>query len=354
MGARGLAAGAVLVAGGLVVGGIVGYRLLDDGKDDGDPVVEEREQRNSGEGEVADSAPSPFAVSDTNNPEATAPVTDSATTADLPADASPAGVSSTSPTIDVPLADMPIDRIGREAMSDEFQVSLSVVLRGDRAMLLALIDSLRADGDAERILRLSIVLGELGDPAIDELIEELAYSADPDLVVASLDLMKRSGVDDVRARAVVSTLLANDSPADVLVPALSAIARPGSATDGERQDMANQIALLTRHESANVRSVSIDLLSRWTSDGSDTPVLLGALQDEDASVRRSAAYSLVGHQHNAEEVVAGLLRTAEDADENEAVRKAAILAVQRSPGADVSQRQRVDEILLLLNRRPAR
>lgn len=355
--ARGLVPAVVLVVACSVV-----FLLIRGGESDGGSIKEAAgagvpaERRSTEADTRSEATASPFDVDIevVVSAENASPTADDAPTAPLTARTSDADASSAPVSSDASAADVPIDRLGRDSMSDEFQAELGAALRGDPAKLLALIDSLRADGDAERIRRLSIVLGELGAPAVDALVEELAYSSDPALVVAALDLMKRSGVDGARARAVVSTLLGNSSAPEVLVPALSAIARPGGASDAERQDMAGQIVLLTNHDSASVRRASVDLLSRWTSDGSDTPVLVSALRDEDASVRRSAAYSLVGHEHNTEDVLAGLLRTIEDPAEDKRVRLAAILAVQRNPGTDETQRQRVEEVLLLLNRRPAR
>ncbi|NND92483.1 MAG: hypothetical protein HKN42_16610, partial [Granulosicoccus sp.] len=96
---------------------------------------------------------------------------------------------------------------------------------------------------------------------------------------------------------------------------------------------------LTSHEDAAVRSISLSILSRWSTDGRDTPVLLDALQDTEQGVRQSAAYALVGHEVVNQSVIDSLWAVAVDDGDTKATRSAAVLALR---GMQLSDAQRRD------------
>lgn len=244
-----------------------------------------------------------------------------------------------------------IQALGRDPMSDAEFDALLARLDADPDLLDALIQELRGESDAARIERLSLLLGDLDHPDVTALAVELAYSSDPALRAAGLDLLQRTGDGSLAERdAVVSGLLSTETDPEILMSALGAIARPGNVDASTRASMVTQVTLLTGHEEASVRRGSIEIVSRWTRDGSDTPVLLGGLTDEDASVRRGAAYAFVGHEAIDDQVRRELLRVAEDGAEALETRSAALLALRRSGAGDEAFRAELDRLQRRLDR----
>lgn len=278
----------------------------------------------------AGDADSPFAVADASAPEVEA----------AEAGTSIAGESAAIASGEGPVRDVPVDlrSLGHAPMSDERFETLRARLATDPALLDALVQELRGETDATRIERLSSLLGTLDDPAVTALAVELAYSSDPALRAAGLDLLGRvDGADVIERDAVVSGLLSSETDVEVLTSALGALVRPGSVDETSRASMSTQVALLADHEDPEVRRASIGILSRWTRDGTDTPVLLDGLRDPDESVRRSAAYALADHEAVDDGVRRELLRVVRDEAESSATRIGALQGLKRAGApADVT------------------
>jgi len=227
------------------------------------------------------------------------------------------------------LSPIDIPAIAREGLSDDEFEALVERLRADPELLAALIDEARSETDPERLEWLLRVLGDVDDPAVVALATEYVYSGDPALQKLGLDLMKRVRPGDPDVLASVSGLLSSEVDGQVLVPALTALARPGDVDDGTRASLVGQVAILVDHTDASVRRTSLTILSRWSNDGTYTPQLLSGLDDTDQTVRRAAAYALVGHEDASPQVQARLTRLASDGNGDQRARRGAILALKR-------------------------
>ncbi len=128
----------------------------------------------------------------------------------------------------------------------------------------------------------------------------------------------------------------------MLVDTLTTLARPGSVDDGARQYLSEQIAFLADHDSEKVRSVSLNILSRWNKNGQYTEVIRGGLTDEAPVVRESAAYALVGHKNVSQTLVDSLLAVATNDQELEQARRGAVLALKGMPISDIERQQVMD------------
>ena len=288
------------------------------------------------------SAPSPFSTADPSGDDVDA-------VPDEPL------VTEGAALVPIEVDDSPVDLagLGREPIGDDEFERLAARLRDDPALLAALIDEVRSETDPVRLERLLRLLGDVENPAVTALATELVYSGDDASRILGLDLMKRIGGEDAGVVSAVSGLLSTEVDGDVLVPALTALARPGRVGGAEADALAGQVALLTGHEDPAVRRTSIDILSRWSDDATYTPQLLAGLDDPDPTVRRTAAFAFVGHADDSDEVRRALFAVAEDDASEEAPRRGAILALRGMP-VDDDERARVDAIERRLDTRPLR
>ena len=248
----------------------------------------------------------------------------------------------------------PVDlaALGRGPIADAEFERLATKLAEDPALLQAFVDEIRSETDPERLRRLLHLLGDIDDPAVLALATELVYSGDPAVAELGLDLLKRVRPGDPDAQAVVSGLLATETEARLLVPTLTALARPGATPAGERAALAGQVALLTDHADPAVRRSSLNILSRWSDDATHTPRLVAGLADEDPSVRRAAAFAFVGFPDQSDEVRRELFAVADDSGNDEGTRRGALLALQRMELGE-TERTRVASIERALDTRPA-
>ena len=294
-------------------------------------------------------APDPGAAAE--SPFATAGPAADAVDARRAVPAEPAVPAPAPTTVD----DSPVDlaSLGREPIGDDEFERLAARLRDDPALLAALIDEVRSETDPVRLERLLRLLGDVDDPAVTALATELVYSGDDASRTLGLDLMKRIGGADAGVVSAVSGLLSTEVDGEVLVPALTALARPGRVGGAEADALAGQVALLTGHEDPAVRRTSLDILSRWSDDATYTPQLLAGLDDPDPTVRRTAAFAFVGHADDSDEVRRALFAVAEDDASEEAPRRGAILALRGMPVGD-DERARIDAIERRLDTRPLR
>jgi len=143
-----------------------------------------------------------------------------------------------------------ISSVGRSAISDEDFLAIAEQLRRDPALLQQLIDEFRQETDPARKETLSRLLGEAGGPDVTLAASELIYSGDPESRRLGLELLQQIQPDNAEA--------------------LTTLARPGTVEDESRDFLTDQVAFLTGHEDASVRSISINILSRWSQDGRHT------------------------------------------------------------------------------------
>ena len=239
----------------------------------------------------------------------------------------------------------PIDMasIGANTLSDDEYEALVARLKTDPALLQQFIDEFRQEQDPARQLLLARLLGEAGGVEVTLAASELIYSGDEASRQLGLNLLQQVQPGNAYARDIVSGLLATEIEPQVLVDTMTTLARPGSVDDDSRNLLADQVALLSSHDDARVRGISLDILSRWSTDGRDTPVLLAGLDDGEERVRSAAAYALVGHENTSAEVIDALFSVARNTDEEESVRRATVLALKGMP---LSEQQRVDLVAI--------
>lgn len=285
---------------------------------------------------AASESNSPFAVIDTTGP---APLIDTGV-------AEPAASSiviDTSISVDVTL-------IGQSPISDAEFEQLIAQLRDNPELLQQLVDEFRQETDVNRQLQLLRLLGEVGGPSVTLAASELIYSGDPESRRIGLELLQRVQPGNAEARDIASSLLATSVEPDVLVSTLTTLARPGDVSDENREYLAQQVAILATHNDDSVRSISLSVLSRWSTGEQFTAVFLDGLNDTADVVRESAAYSLIGHDDASPAVISALMAVATDSTENEQVRRGSILAL-RGMGISIQQQATLDRTERELNTR---
>lgn len=221
-------------------------------------------------------------------------------------------------------------------------------LRADPALFQQLIDEFRQESDPQRKLRLAMVLGEVGGEQATLLASELIFSGDSDERTLGMDLLQDIQPGNAQARDIVSGMLATEVEPDVLIDAMTALSRPGDVDNDSRAFLSDQLAWLTTHQDDGVRSISLDILSRWSDDGRYTDTLLAGLDDDSEYVRGSAAYALAGHEDDSSAVIDRLFSTIRRAGESPSVIRAAILALRSMPLTS-AQLAELDAIELRLN-----
>ncbi len=235
-----------------------------------------------------------------------------------------------------------ISALGRSALGDQEFLAFAEHFRNDPAQLQQLIDEFRQETDPTRKAALSKLLGEIGGADVTLAASELVFSGDPESRRIGLELLQAVQPGNAEARNIASTLLATEVEPGVLVDTLTTLARPGTVDDGTRQYLSDQIAFLADHDSEKVRSVSLNILSRWNKNGQYTEVIRGGLTDDAAVVRESAAYALVGHKNVNQTLIDSLLSVAINDQELEQARRGAVLALKGMPITDFERQQVMD------------
>ncbi len=241
------------------------------------------------------------------------------------------------PVSETQLPFVDVSQVGRAPMSDTDFESMVARLLSDPALLQQLIDEFRQEQDPERLALLARLLGEAGGASVTQIASELIFSGDEASRELGLQLLRQVQPGNSQARDMASGLLATEVEPRVLVSTLSALASPGTVDEASRAMLSDQVALLASHEDAGVRGISLDILSRWSTDGRDTPILLNGLLDPEPRVRESAAYALVGHEDANGTVLESLFTVVRNVDEQRAARKAAVMALHSFSLSDVQR-----------------
>ena len=290
------------------------------------PATQQTGENALGKGETTsatsvetDNEKSPFVVNDTNDRASAAERISSNTTDESAAERSTDGK-------------LPPDW-GAELSDDEFN-NLVAILKADANLFRQLIDDFRQETDSVRKQRLAMLLGAVGGDEITGLASELIFSGDSESRALGLRLLQDVQPGNAQARDIVSGLLATEVQPEILKDALSVVAKPGLADAQSRANMSDQVALLTSHDDDGVRSISLDILSRWSQDGRYTDTFLAGLDDQSEYVRASAAYSLANHEDPSPVIIERLLGVVRDAEELKTVKRAAVLALRSMPLAE--------------------
>lgn len=287
---------------------------------------------------TANESDSPFAVQGVATDTATQTRSDGVVTppsdsTNLNASSSPAvsivntGVESTA--VDFP--DLDLTALGHAPIADEQFNELVERLRADPQLLQQLIDEFRQETNSLRLAELSRLLGEVGGSDVTLVASELIFSGDAQSRLIGLELLQQVQPGNADARDLVSGLLATEVESDVLISTLTTLASPGNVDDTARANLSEQVAYLTEHNDPSVRAISLNILSRWTTDSRYTPVLIGGLDDSVTDVRESAAYALVGHEDGSQLVMDSLMAVIDNEQEDEPVRRGAVLALRGMP-----------------------
>lgn len=269
-----------------------------------------------------DETKSPFAVSHASEGD-TSSLAVSNSTSDSPM------LTATRSSNPVPGSALPSD--WGAVLSDEQFNSVVALLKTDTHLFQQLIEDFRQETDPERKQRLGRLLSAVGGTEVIPLASELIFSGDSSSRELGMKILQKVQPGNAQARDMVSGILATEVQPDVLVDALSALSRPGDVDTQSRAYLSDQLAWLTTHEDVGVRSISLDILSRWSNDGRHTDTLLAGLDDQSDHVRSSAAYSLVGHEDQSPVVIERLMNVVRDSAELKTVKRATILALESMP-----------------------
>jgi hypothetical protein len=236
------------------------------------------------------------------------------------------------------------------SLSDEQFADVVLQLKTDTSLLDQFLDKFRQETDPARRQLLALILAKVGGDEVILAASELVFSGDEKSRSLGLKMLQNVQLVNPQVHNIVSGMLATEVQPQVLKDTLSVLATPGSVDSQSRAYLADQVALLTTHNNAGVRSVSLDILSRWSVDGSYTDVLLMGLDDGSATVRTSAAYALVDHEDQSPLVVDGLFDIVRDPGESKTVKRAAKLALRSMPLSQ-QQAQELDVFEKQLNTR---
>lgn len=239
--------------------------------------------------------------------------------------------------------------IGNEPLTDDGLIELVNRLNNDPELLADLISDLRAESDPARMKRLVIILGATGNSAVLPAAEEMVYSGIPDSRTDGLDLLNRLAPSNPEAMTIASSLLVSETEPDVLVATMNVMAQPSNASPELRESLVTQLKPLSGHESAKVRSLSVNILSRLSEHPDLSPVFYNALLDAESSVRSSAVFAFAKFPYHTVETSQKLLDMAEDQSEDAEIRRGAIFALSKN-SPDEQTAARLDEIKLEIRR----
>lgn len=222
-------------------------------------------------------------------------------------------------------------QLWRSDLNEAQMLALLVKLRASPELVQVLIDEFRQELDPVAKRRIASILGELGGEQATQLASELIFSGNAESRALGLSLLQKIQPGNEQARDIVSGMLANEVEPVVLRGALSALSSTGDIDAQSQRYLADQVAWLVTHSDDGVRSVSLDILSRW-SDGSHSEIFVGALDDSSPFVRASAAQSLANNASNGSPAaVDRLFQTLRDPDEPLRVKRASVQALQSMP-----------------------
>jgi len=233
---------------------------------------------------------------------------------------------------------------------DEAQLQAMLArLRSSESLVAQLVDELRQETDPVKKRRLARLLGELGGEQALLIASELVFSGDEQSRSLGMEVLKQIQPQSDHARDIVSNMLATEVEPTVLKQTLSALSDSGDVDADSRGYLADQVAWLTEHADDGVRSVSLDILSRW-SDGSHTDTFVRALDDASEHVRSSAAYALAKTGDNSQMSIERLFATLRNSNEPISVKRASAYALttmqltpyQQTELADLDRKMRTN------------
>jgi len=259
-----------------------------------------------------------------------------------------APVADSAPVIEYP----PLNAydIAQAPVDDETVESLVFRLRDDKQLLNDLINEYRAETDPKRLNRLTMILGLTATQETLALAEEMIYSGLDESREAGLGLLSRIAPNNPAAFDVAANILSSETQPDVLVATMNVLAIPKNADDNQLALFGAQISQMVNHESVAVRRQSISILSRISNDSNLDPILVNALDDNDASVREAAAFAYAEFPYENPQAIDRLMRIVEDQNESKGLRRGAAYAL-KNKGLDDASLARVNAALQQMSRR---
>ena len=198
-------------------------------------------------------------------------------------------------------------------------------------MLQSALTEYLENTDTTRARNLAAILGEVNTPLVLDAATQLSQSTDTTAQLNGLELLARLQPNNTHARNNAIDLLATQTDPLLLVATLNVFATPAQAVSAEqRQLLVDHAQLLTTHDDANVRALSISTISQWGRGNSDIAATIG-LNDVDGAVRAKSAASLIGAKNPSSDARQGLLFVAANEDEPKTTRQLALYALSKMP-----------------------
>ncbi|MEE9335020.1 MAG: HEAT repeat domain-containing protein [Granulosicoccaceae bacterium] len=228
--------------------------------------------------------------------------------------------------------------LGTIGLTDEQILDFTNRLKTDPAFLEAVANEFRSETDLKRLQRLSYLLGQVDDPALTSVANDMVYSGSRDSQLAGLELLKHLQPNAPQARDAVRNILSSDSDPEVIVRTINVLAMPAQVSDAEKQSLVDHLLPLTNSDSADVRQSSIAMITRWSGGDTANDVLTTGLNDTDEQVRKTAAYATIELQNPSPAVIEALFVVLENQNELPRARKGARLSLS---GKQLSESNKV-------------
>jgi len=319
---------AILLAGG-------GFFLWWQGNSSHNPdITQEREAttitpaKNESTSQASQDPVSPFGAVEADSPSSTDPTPQ--TSVDVSSSPATTSVQQTEPLLvsDEALATEAYE-LGKTSLSDAQILDYINRLKTDPAFVDAVANEFRSETDPDRLRRLSYLLGQVQDPSLTVVANDMVYSSNRESQLAGLELLKYLQPHAPEARDAVKNILSSDADPEMLVRTINVLALPAEATESDRQSMVSHLSPLTSDSSPLVRQSSMSMIALWASDTDANDVLVSGLRDEDESVRKAVAYATIKTQDASPELIEALLTVLEDPNELPSARSGAKLSLSK-------------------------
>ena len=225
--------------------------------------------------------------------------------------------------------------LGREQWTEESLRYWIGRLRSNPSLLQSVLSIYLENTDPVRARNLAAVLAEVNTPAVVDTATQLSHSTDAASQIAGLELLAKLQPNNTHARDAALDLLTTQSDPELLFATLNVFASPAQVVSADqRQLLLDQAQLLTSHQDANVRALSISTIRTWSVGNSGHAATLAAtsgLQDADGAVRANAAAALIGVPNPPADARQGLLSVAGNTRETKSTRQLALYALSKMP-----------------------
>lgn len=197
----------------------------------------------------------------------------------------------------------------------KLQQQLLDAAASDSAVLQQVIDTYRSDPGGPGARELAHVLGEIRDPKVELLAQELANSGDRSERIKGLDLLGKLQIgNEENYQIAVSNMQANPDDAELVVFALHALPKI-ARSKSQNQQLMTTLSDLSRHADGGVRSASIFKLGQWAKTAEDVRPLIDTLSSDAKDDRISAAMAIQGSTVSSPQLRDALIERVSDSEE---------------------------------------